>query len=69
MKETTKTVRICDNDHVFIDGKQYISLTRFTELTQKNSLELDMLQREVEVLSVENKALRVLLKKQLEEEG
>ena len=68
MKETTKAARICDPDHVFIDGKQYISLTRFTELTNKGSLELDMLQREVEKLSSENKALRLLLKKQLEEE-
>ena len=69
MTETTKKIRISDADHIFIDGKQYVALSRFGELTQKINIELMLLQTEVETLSTENKALRVLLKEQLEKES
>ena len=54
-----------DNDHVWIDGKQYISLKRFFENRSEIALEYITILEEADRLSKENKHLKELLKDKL----
>ena len=61
-------VRFVDDDHVYVDGVQYISLNRLAELKQDMAKELKMVLNENKTLREENEAFKVLLKNQLNEE-
>ena len=62
MAEELKKITYSDPDHLWVDGNQFISLKRFTEVRKDSAKELNLLQKEVKKLTEENKALRVLLK-------
>lgn len=56
------SARIADEHHIWIKGRQFVSLERFIELTSKTNDEMKKLADEVKKLTIENDALRVLLK-------
>lgn len=62
-------IEIADNDHIWLRGKQYISLSRFNELKKTEVEEIDLLNQKVDELTEENEAYRKILKKELKEEG
>lgn len=63
MSEIVKTeVEKVDEDHVWIDGKQFISLNRFLQLTRATVVEIDHLKNKVQELTDNNEALETLLK-------
>ena len=63
MSEIVKTeVEKVDEDHVWIDGKQFISLNRFLQLTRATVVEIDHLKNKVQELTDNNEALESLLK-------
>lgn len=69
MAEEMKKVKFHDDDHCWIDGKQYISLYRFSDLRADQSKEMSLLNEEVKRLTEENNAFRVLLKDMLNKDG
>lgn len=63
MSEIVKTeVEKVDEDHVWIDGKQFISLNRFLQLTRAAVVEMDHFKNKVQELTDKNEALETLLK-------
>lgn len=62
-------VRICDEYHVYINGRQFVSLNRLAEIKRDHGKEMKLLQEENARLDKENKALRVLLRQELEKEN
>ena len=54
-----------DDDHVFIDGRQFISLKRVNAIRADLESEMEVLNDEVYRLEKENDAYRVLLKEDL----
>lgn len=58
-------IKFSDEHHIWVDGKQYISLTRFFENRSEIALEQKALAEEVERLVEENKHLKALLKEVL----
>lgn len=67
-KEDHKITDYVDVDHVFIDGRQFISFERFTAVKSDQYKELTILNDEVRRLQKENDAYRTLLHKMLDEE-
>lgn len=60
------TIRFDDNrNHVWIDGKQYISLNRFLDIQRDLNTETELLRKQVDQLIKENQAYKILLKEQL----
>lgn len=61
-------VEFIDDDHIYISGKQWVSLNRF--LKAKNDLmkETYLVNNKNERLAKENEALKLLLKNQLNNE-
>lgn len=57
-----------DQDHIFLEGQQYVSLRRFLDAKNEIIEETKFLMDRLEVLEKENTALKILLKKQFEEE-
>lgn len=52
-------------DHAWINGTQYVSLSRFIDLTKRTAAELDISNREIKRLNDEVNAYKVLLKEKL----
>lgn len=50
-----------DKDHIFINGKQYVSLKRFAENRIEIAAEMKMLAEENEKLANENEHLKALI--------
>lgn len=67
-KEDHKITDYVDVDHIFIDGRQFISVERFTAVKSDQFKELTILNDEVRRLQNENDAYRTLLHKMLDEE-
>lgn len=66
MNKVIKEVGISDEDHIWIDGKQFISLRRFIDLRTDQLNEMDILSDEIDRLYRENEAYKNLLKEKLE---
>lgn len=62
MEIVKKEVKIVDKDHIWIDGVQYISLQRFSELKREQTKEMINLNNEIKTLYKENKAYKTILK-------
>lgn len=58
----TVTVEIVDEDHVWVDGKQFISLNRFYENKKEVADEMLLLNNKVKELTEKVEALKVLVK-------
>ena len=67
-KEDHKITDYVDFDHVFIDGRQFISVERFIAVKSDQNKELTILNDEVRRLQKENDAYRTLLHNMLDEE-
>lgn len=65
MGKITAEVQISDVDHIYVDGKQYISLRRFFENKSEIAKEYQLLAEQNESLLEENKHLKALLKERL----
>ena len=59
-------VEIVDEDHIWVNNKQYISLKRFGEAKKDVANEIKLLAAKNKELAEENEALKVLLKNQLD---
>lgn len=70
MAEELKKVQFFDNDlmHVYIDGKQYIALDRYVQIKNIINKELVSMGKQLERLTKENEAYKVLLCNKLNEE-
>lgn len=66
MDYTKMKVNVADEDHLWIDGKQFISLKRFLENRKEIADEVLKLERRNRELEEENNALKVLLKEHLQ---
>lgn len=66
MDYTKMKVNVADEDHIWIDGKQFISLKRFLENRKEIADEVLKLERRNRELEEENNALKVLLKEHLQ---
>lgn len=51
-----------DGEHIWIDGKQYVSLKRFIDLKQTQLKEMQLLQEKASELTKENNAFRDTIK-------
>lgn len=58
-------VEIIDDDHIYVNNKQYISLRRFGEAKEDVANEVKLLVDKNKELAEENEALKILLKNQL----
>lgn len=58
-------VKIVDDDHIWVNNRQYISLKRFGEAKKDVANEIKLLVDKNKELAEENEALKVLLKNQL----
>lgn len=58
-------VEIKDEDHIWVDNKQYVSLKRFADAKKDMADEVRLLTDKNKELAEENEALKVLLKNQL----
>ena len=67
-KEDHKITDYVDVDHVFIDGRQFISVEGFIAVKSDQNKELTILNDEVRRLQKENDAYRTLLHNMLDEE-
>jgi hypothetical protein len=55
-------VKIVDEDHIWVNGKQYVSLKRFGEARKEVAEEIKLAADNNKELAEENEALKVLLK-------
>ncbi|MBO5828765.1 MAG: hypothetical protein J6R59_10010 [Paludibacteraceae bacterium] len=60
-------VEIVDEDHIWVNNRQFISLKRFGEAKKDVANEIKLLADKNKELAEENEALKVLLKNQLNE--
>lgn len=68
MKETKNTqVEFIDDDHIFVNNRQFVSLRRFGEAKKDVAEEIKLLTYKNKELAEENEALKVLLKNKLNE--
>lgn len=58
-----------DGEHLWIKGKQFVSLERFAEVKKCGAEELRLSEQKVKELTEENEALKVLLKKELNKQN
>ena len=61
--------KVVDEDHVYVNGKQFVSLNRFNELRFETCREMNIYTDELLKLTEENNALRVLLRNKLNQES
>lgn len=61
MKKETLEVSFTDDDHVWVKGKQYVSLKRMFEIKEHDLKELKNMEELTERLLLENQALRTLI--------
>ena len=64
----TSELHEVDKDHIWYNGRQYISLQRLNEIENKQSQEMKLLTEKVEELTEENKSFECLLKSRLKED-
>lgn len=67
MKNKNPKVEIIDDNHVFIDNRQFVSLKRFAEVKMDGAKEIKLLNEKNKELAKENEALRTLLWNQYHE--
>ncbi len=65
MEKIKTEVEIIDKDHIYVEGKQYVSLSRMSKIKSEQMEEMNMLSVKVEELTQENNAYRILLKDKL----
>lgn len=58
-------VEVKDEDHVFFNNKQFVSLKRFADAKKDMAEEVKLLTNKNKELAEENEALKILLKNQL----
>lgn len=58
----TATIEIADEDHIWVDGNQFISLNRFYENRKEVADEMLLLNNKVKELTKKVEALKVLVK-------
>ena len=68
MKDKQVTIKYSDDNHVWIEGMQFVSLNRYHELRSEAATEMRLLMDEVVELTKKNKALKSLLKQALNDE-
>lgn len=67
MRETKNMkVEFIDDEHIFVNNRQFVSLKRFYEARKEVQEEVKLLTDKNEELAKENEALKTLLKKQLD---
>lgn len=64
-EEKTLKVYFSDEDHLWIEGNQFVSLKRFSQAKKDVADEMRLLNDKNKELTKENEALKVLLKNQL----
>lgn len=62
-------INIIDDDHLYINGRQFISLRRLLELENNKRDEIKILDEKVENLTKENESYKILLKEKILKEG
>lgn len=60
-------VEFIDDEHIFVNNRQFVSLKRFYEARKEVQEEVKLLTDKNEELAKENEALKTLLKKQLDD--
>ena len=60
-------IEIIDEDHIYVNNRQFISINRFSASKNDAAKELNFSANKNKELAEENKALRMLLKNQLNE--
>lgn len=65
MSKVKTEVEVIDKDHIYVEGKQYVSLQRMSEIKRGQMEEMDMLSTKVDELTQENTAYKILLKDKL----
>lgn len=68
MDKVTKKIEIYDKDHIYMDGCQYISLSKMNEKRKSLYEDIVILDEKVKELEEENKSLKILLKDKLNKE-
>lgn len=68
MEKVTKEIKICDENHIFIEGEQYISLKKVCDIKSRFLDEMENLDDLNKALTEENKSLKILLKDKLNQE-
>lgn len=58
-------INIIDDDHLYINGRQFISLRRLLELENNKRDEIKILDEKVANLTKENESYKILLKDKL----
>lgn len=58
-------IKVVDEDHIYYNGKQFVSLHRFYELKNNELQEMKMLNERISELTEQNRAFETLLKKRL----
>jgi len=58
-------VTVIDDDHIYVDGKQYVSLRRFFENRSEIAIEAESLIEKIDKLTEENNHLKALLKERI----
>lgn len=58
-------VEIVDEDHIFVNNKQFVSLKRFSDAKKDMANEVKLLNDKNKELAEENEALEILLKNRL----
>lgn len=58
-------IEIVDEDHIWVNNKQYISLKRFGDARKEVAKEMKLVDEKIKELAEENEALKLLLKNQL----
>lgn len=58
-------VEIMDEDHIFVDNKQFVSLKRLGNAIREISEDMNIVVDKNKELAEENEALKILLKNQL----
>lgn len=58
-----------EKEHIWIDGKQYISFDRVCDIRSELNEDVRIMNKKIQELTDENNALKVLLKEQLVKEG
>lgn len=58
-------VQVVDDDHIWVNNRQFISLSRFLESKKEMAEETKLITDKNAELAEENEALKILLKNQL----
>lgn len=61
IKNKNPKVEIIDDDHVFVDNRQFVSLKRLSQVKMDSAKEIKLLMDKTKCLAEENDALRTLL--------